>query len=129
MLTVLQRSETVRHAVGVLDALLDPQSRHHAIPNRHEAADVPGVIGHQSVVLLNGGCRTVPRLGLGCDAPAPDRVVTQPQATDPDAVVHRAPAISTVASVLTLLLVALLENAGRRSAEAAQESSMSSPRR
>jgi low affinity Fe/Cu permease len=30
-------------------------------------------------------------------------------------------AIHTVASVLTLLLVALLENAGRRSAEAAQE--------
>jgi low affinity Fe/Cu permease len=30
-------------------------------------------------------------------------------------------AIDTVASILTLLLVALLENAGRRSAEAAQE--------
>ena len=30
-------------------------------------------------------------------------------------------AIHTVASVLTLLLVALLENAGRRSAESAQE--------
>ena len=29
--------------------------------------------------------------------------------------------IHTIASVLTLLLVALLENAGRRSAEAAQE--------
>jgi low affinity Fe/Cu permease len=37
--------------------------------------------------------------------------------------------IHTIASVLTLLLVALLENAGRRSAEAAQESSTSSPRR
>jgi low affinity Fe/Cu permease len=39
-------------------------------------------------------------------------------------------AIHTIASVLTLLLVALLENAGRRSAEAAQEklNVMRSPR-
>ena len=33
--------------------LLDPQGRHHAVPDRHEAADVPGVLGHQAVVLLD----------------------------------------------------------------------------
>ena len=32
-------------------------------------------------------------VGCGCDVPAPDRVVTQPQATDPDAVARRAPAV------------------------------------
>jgi low affinity Fe/Cu permease len=38
-------------------------------------------------------------------------------------------AIHTVASVLTLLLLVLLENASRRAEEAARRNSMSSPRR
>ena len=32
-------------------------------------------------------------VGCGCDVPAPDRVVTQPQATEPDAVTCSAPAV------------------------------------
>ena len=61
-------------------ALLDPQSRHHAIPDRHDAADVPGVLGHQPVVLPDEGSHAGLALfvGSGCDVATPERVVTQP---------------------------------------------------
>src|SRR5215207_11370551 len=76
-------------------ALLDPQSRHYAVPDWHDAADVPGVLGHQPVVLTDeGGVTAEPfPVGSGCDVPAPKRVVAQPQATDPNALPRRAPAV------------------------------------
>src|SRR4029453_8313439 len=89
------RSGMQLHDIGIHFALLDPQSRHHAVSDGHDAAHVPSVLGHQLVVLPNeGGDARLPlTVGCGCEVPVPDRVVTQPQATHPDTVARSTPTV------------------------------------
>jgi hypothetical protein len=71
--------------------LFGPQSRHHAIPDRHDAADVPGILGHQPIMLPDGSGNAGHTLLVGSarDVPTPNRVVTQPQAADSNAIACR----------------------------------------
>src|SRR6476659_6035364 len=57
--------------------LLDPQGRHHAVSDWHNAADVPGIFGDQAVVLPDEASHAGLPLfvGCGCDVSAPERVV------------------------------------------------------
>src|SRR4030095_12540374 len=56
---------------------------------------VPGVLGHQLVVFPDesGDARLALPVGRCCDVPAPDRVVTQPQAANSDTIARRPPAV------------------------------------
>jgi hypothetical protein len=75
--------------------LLEPQSGHHAVPNWDDAAHLAGLVGNQPVVLPDEGRKAGKAFSVspGCDVHTPNRVVTQPQATDPKAVTHRTPAV------------------------------------
>ncbi|HJV15726.1 MAG TPA: hypothetical protein VJ625_17705, partial [Propionibacteriaceae bacterium] len=54
---------------GLQPQLLDPQRHHHAVPDRHDAAYVPAVLGHKPVVLSDERGRRVPWAGAVATRP------------------------------------------------------------
>jgi low affinity Fe/Cu permease len=105
-------------------AMLPERSRQHRVAGVREETDRPAAGAHAQRSRFDHFVEATyhrvsgPPFFLICVAIVVGWLVSLPLWSDAKA---WQVAIHTVASVLTLLLVALLENAGRRSAEAAQE--------